>query len=132
VRFGRRPADEDAIRRRTERGRHVVVAQAVDGRRSPLAAGLDGQRHGGDGDPRSALEAQGAGGEVTIGGEPGAQPGQALLDAVIVAGAVDDDGDRVGRAAGEVALQREQALLRDGVVRQRRRPRGAHLQPQDR
>ena len=77
-------------------------------------------------------QAQRAGGEVAVAGQPARSRVDALLDAGIVAGAVDDDVDGVRRAAGEVALQREQPLLGHRVVGKRRGPRGAHLQPEDR
>jgi hypothetical protein len=64
-----------------EGGRHVVLAQAIDRRRPPGAARLDGERHGRDGDLRAALHRQRASGEVAVAGQLGAQAGHALLRA---------------------------------------------------
>ena len=132
MRLGRRAADEHAVRGRAERGGHVVVAQAVDGRGPPRAARLDGERHGCHADLGARFDRQRTGGEVPIAGELGAQAHQSLLRGRVVGRAVKDDGDRLGRAAGEVALQREQPLLGHAVVRQRRRAGGTQLQPEDR
>ena len=81
-----------------------LVGSTLSGREATVmrGAGLDRQR---------------AGGEVAIGGELGAQARQARRRGGVRRRAVDDDGDGVGRAAREVALEREQALLGGSVVR---------------
>ena len=128
ARLGRRAADEDAVRRRAERGaarsRRAGGRSAADAR-SLLGSTVSGTEATAMRGPLSTVS--GAGGEVAVGGELGAQAGQALLrcrdrsrapSTTMLTGSV--------APLGKSRSQREQSLLGHGVVRQRRRPGRAH------
>ena len=125
--LGRRAADEHAVRCRAECGRHVVVAQAIDRGRGALVP-----------DRRSAA----------------ARPRRyAARCCTVVRGRRSGVAGELGRAAGgaaatrgvaaapsttmftgwwrrrEVALQRDESLLADGVVGQRASPEAPILRP---